>query len=85
MKNNLEQMERYCSPNTLNLLRKKVKNESDILLHLQSSSYQLEEAIVKYKKFLGKLSKNAKLSVLKHVKKLGGQVIRLGDELLKDL
>ncbi len=81
VKNNTE----HCDINALNLLYKKVREEADILIRLQNSSAQLEEATVKYKKFLGKLSKDGKLSVLKHVKKLGGQVIRLGDELLEDM
>lgn len=81
MKNNKD----HYSTNTLNLLRKKIKNESDILIRLQTSSIQLEEATVVYKKFLGKLSKDNKLSILRQIRKLGGQVIKLGDELLKDL
>lgn len=53
--------------------------------YLDIAFIQLEKAIITYKKCSGILSINDKLSILRQIKKIGGQAIELGDELLKDL
>ena len=60
-----------------------MKTKSTIENILSQSIFGLKEAIKDYKK--ADLSEDTKLIILRQVKELGAQVIKLGDELLKDL
>lgn len=66
---------------------KKMKTKLTVANLLNKALLQLEKALIDYKKLSAKnsLSENAKLAVLRQVRELGGKVIKLGDELLKDL